>query len=71
MEVGSKNSRSHTSLEVAGKNMQPDFEPVFERKFHNYINCIEGVYAHRSERYAAYPYQPMQHLMQDSVSNIS
>ena len=23
--------------------MQPDFEPVFERKFHSYINCIEGV----------------------------
>ena len=21
--------------------MQPDFEPVIERKFHNYINCIE------------------------------
>ena len=28
---------------VAGKNMQPDFEPVFERKFHNYINCLEGI----------------------------
>ena len=23
--------------------MQPDFEPVFERKFHSYLNCIEGV----------------------------
>ena len=30
-------------IEVAGKGMQPDFEPVFERKFHNYLNCIEGV----------------------------
>lgn len=30
-------------VEVAGKNMQSDFEPVFERKFHNYLNCIEGV----------------------------
>jgi len=30
-------------VEVAGKNMQSDFEPVFERKFHNYINCLEGV----------------------------
>ena len=30
-------------LEVAGKSMQADFEPVFERKFHNYLNCIEGV----------------------------
>ena len=23
--------------------MQSDFEPVFERKFHSYVNCIEGV----------------------------
>ena len=23
--------------------MQSDFEPVFERKFHSYLNCIEGV----------------------------
>ncbi len=30
-------------VEVAGKNMQTDFEPVFERKFHNFLNCIEGV----------------------------
>lgn len=30
-------------VEVAGKNMQTDFEPVFERKFHSYLNCIEGV----------------------------
>ena len=30
-------------VEVAGKNMQTDFEPVFERKFHNFMNCIEGV----------------------------
>ncbi len=29
--------------EVGGKNMQSDFEPVFERKFHNWINCLEGV----------------------------
>ena len=29
--------------EVAGKNMQTDFEPVFERNFHYFINCIEGV----------------------------
>ena len=29
--------------------MQPDFEPVIERKFHNYINCIEGVY-HTGQR---------------------
>ncbi len=29
--------------EVAGKNMQSDFEPVMERKIHNFFNCIEGV----------------------------
>ncbi len=29
--------------EVAGKNMQPDFEPVFERKLHSWMNCLEGV----------------------------
>ena len=41
-EVGSKHSIAYI-VEVAGKNMQPDFEPVFERKFHSYINCMEGV----------------------------
>ncbi|MDD3217967.1 MAG: acetyl-CoA decarbonylase/synthase complex subunit alpha/beta [Lachnospiraceae bacterium] len=41
-EVGSKHSIGYV-VEVAGKNMQSDFEPVFERKFHSYINCIEGV----------------------------
>ncbi len=30
-------------VDVAGKNMQSDFEPVFERKIHNYVNCLEGV----------------------------
>ena len=29
--------------EVAGKTMQSDFEPVFERKFHTWINCLEGI----------------------------
>ncbi len=29
--------------DVAGKNMTSDFESVFERKFHAYINCMEGV----------------------------
>lgn len=42
MPEGSKQSIA-TVVEVAGKNMQSDFEPVFERKFHNFINCIEGV----------------------------
>ncbi|MDR3209389.1 MAG: CO dehydrogenase/CO-methylating acetyl-CoA synthase complex subunit beta, partial [Oscillospiraceae bacterium] len=30
-------------VDVGGKNMQTDFEPVFERKFHAFLNCIEGV----------------------------
>jgi acetyl-CoA synthase len=30
-------------VEVAGKNMQSDFEPVFERRIHHILNCIEGV----------------------------
>ena len=48
MEVGSKNNIAYV-VEVAGKAMQPDFESVIERKFHNYINCIEGVY-HTGQR---------------------
>ncbi len=40
--VGSKISLSYT-VDVAGKAMQPDFESVMERKFHSYLNCIEGV----------------------------
>ena len=40
--VGSKISLSYT-VKVAGKAMQPDFESVMERKFHSYLNCIEGV----------------------------
>ncbi|MFV0528590.1 MAG: acetyl-CoA decarbonylase/synthase complex subunit alpha/beta [Lachnospiraceae bacterium] len=41
-DVGTKQSIAYV-VEVAGKNMQSDFEPVFERKFHSYLNCIEGV----------------------------
>ena len=40
--VGSKISLSYV-VDVAGKNMQPDFEAVMERKFHSWLNCIEGV----------------------------
>ena len=40
--VGSKISLSYT-VDVAGKNMQPDFEAVMERKFHSWLNCVEGV----------------------------
>ncbi|NLT14790.1 MAG: CO dehydrogenase/CO-methylating acetyl-CoA synthase complex subunit beta [Clostridiales bacterium] len=32
-----------TYVEVAGKKMQTDFEPVIERKIHHWFNYIEGV----------------------------
>ena len=41
-EAGEKHSIGYV-VEVAGKNMQTDFESVIERQFHSYINCIEGV----------------------------
>ena len=56
MELGSKNSIAYV-VQVAGKNMQPDFEPVIERKFHNYINCIEGVYHTGQRDMQPCPYQ--------------
>ena len=40
--VGNRISASYT-VEVAGKNMQTDFESVIERKIHQFLNCIEGV----------------------------
>ncbi len=42
MPVGSKQSIAYI-VQVAGKNMQSDFEPVIERKFHSYLNCVEGM----------------------------
>ncbi|MDR2516076.1 MAG: CO dehydrogenase/CO-methylating acetyl-CoA synthase complex subunit beta [Spirochaetaceae bacterium] len=30
-------------VEIAGKNMQKDFEPVFERRIHHYLNYAEGI----------------------------
>ena len=42
MPVGSKQSICYV-VEVAGKSMQSDFEPVFERKFHSFLNCVEGM----------------------------
>jgi len=30
-------------VDIAGRNMQADFEPVFERKFHHFLNMVEGV----------------------------
>lgn len=40
--VGSKIQMA-VVVTVGGKNMQPDFEPVFERKFHTWVNCLEGI----------------------------
>ncbi len=40
--LGSKQSIGYI-VEVAGKSMQADFEPVIERKFHAYLNCVEGM----------------------------
>jgi acetyl-CoA synthase len=42
VEPGSRMALSYV-VEVAGRNMQSDFEPVIERKFHNFLNCVEGV----------------------------
>ena len=42
MPEGSKQSIAYI-VEVAGKSMQSDFEAVFERKFHSYLNCVEGL----------------------------
>ena len=41
-EFGSKIPIAYI-VDVAGKNMQTDFEGVMERKFHSWLNCIEGV----------------------------
>lgn len=41
-EVGSKQDFA-VVVDVGGRKVTPDFEPVFERKFHSYINCLEGV----------------------------
>ena len=41
-EVGAK-IQMGILAEVGGKDMQSDFEPVFERKFHSWINCLEGI----------------------------
>ena len=42
VEVGKK-IQMCIIAEVGGKEMQSDFEPVFERKFHQWINCLEGI----------------------------
>jgi acetyl-CoA synthase len=41
-QAGGKIAMSYI-VEVSGKKMQPDFEPVFERKIHSFINQAEGI----------------------------
>jgi acetyl-CoA synthase len=36
-------------IEVAGREMQPDFEPVLERQIHDFINCANGIF-HMGQR---------------------
>ena len=36
-------------VEVAGREMQRDFEPVLERQFHDFLNCANGVF-HMGQR---------------------
>lgn len=42
VEEGGKIAMSYI-VEVSGKKMQTDFEPVFERKIHAFINQAEGI----------------------------
>jgi acetyl-CoA synthase len=41
-DVGAKIAMA-VIVDVAGKAMQSDFEPVIERRIHNYVNQLEGV----------------------------
>jgi acetyl-CoA synthase len=36
-------------VEVAGREMQPDFEPILERYIHDFVNCANGIY-HNGQR---------------------
>jgi len=36
-------------VEVAGRKMQPDFEPILERQIHDFVNCAHGVF-HMGQR---------------------
>ncbi len=31
-------------IEVTGRKMQPDFEPILERHIHDFVNCAHGVF---------------------------
>ncbi|MBN1998849.1 CO dehydrogenase/CO-methylating acetyl-CoA synthase complex subunit beta [candidate division KSB1 bacterium] len=36
-------------VEVAGRKMQPDFEPILERQIHDFLNCAHGIF-HMGQR---------------------
>jgi len=36
-------------VEVAGREMQPDFEPIMERYIHDFVNCANGIF-HMGQR---------------------
>jgi len=36
-------------IEVAGRQMQPDFEPILERRMHDFLNCAHGLF-HMGQR---------------------
>ncbi|MBA7671349.1 Carbon monoxide dehydrogenase/acetyl-CoA synthase subunit alpha [subsurface metagenome] len=36
-------------VEVAGRKMQPDFEPILERQIHDLVNCAQGIF-HMGQR---------------------
>ncbi len=36
-------------VEVAGRKMQPDFEPILERQVHDFLNCAHGIF-HMGQR---------------------
>ena len=52
-EIDEVEAGSHIPLaiwaEVAGREMQPDFEPILERQFHDFINCANGIF-HMGQR---------------------
>ena len=42
-------------VEVAGRKMQTDFEPILERQIHHLVNGAEGILAHGPARYRVDP----------------
>ncbi|MEK6714769.1 MAG: acetyl-CoA decarbonylase/synthase complex subunit alpha/beta [Candidatus Omnitrophota bacterium] len=43
MPEGTKSMPLGIVIEVAGRKMQKDFEPIFERQIHHFINCAMGL----------------------------